>query len=141
MIRRCLSFVQREFERLVRFGICGFLSWLLYFFMYTLLSRFLWESGDRNIQNFIAVGFASVFNFFAHRRWTFRSHGKHWKEIFRYVSVMIVATLIEMFLFWFGHSYLGIYDFIVVVVAAGIVAVFTYGCHRYYTFHHQPPQP
>lgn len=138
MIHKFIDFIQQEFHRLIRFGIIGFASWLLYFLMYTLLSRVLWPSADHNIDNFIGVCFSAVFNFFAHRHWTFRSNGRHIHEILRYLCVMVFATLLEMFLFWLGHSYLRIHDFIVAVLAAGIVALFTFGCHRFYTFHHQP---
>ena len=136
MIKKSIAFVRQEFGRLVRFGIIGILSWFLYFLIYTVLSRFLWRAGNRNVDNFIAVCLASIFNFFAHRQWTFQTKTRHIRQLIRYLLVMAGATLLEVFLFWFGHSFLHIYDLFVVIIAAGIVALFTYGFHRFYTFHH-----
>lgn len=128
--------MQDEIERLIRFIIIGGLSFLMYFGLYALISRWLWITGNRSLQNFLAVCITSIFNYLAHRAWTFRSQGNHLDQMWRYLMVAVSATLLQSGLFWLGHVYLGWYDFIVVVVVAVLVPFYTYLLHRVFTFRH-----
>ncbi|MDO8618040.1 MAG: GtrA family protein [Candidatus Uhrbacteria bacterium] len=126
-----------ECRKVIRFGIIGFSSWLLYAGGYALLSRILWIDGNRTLENFLATCVSAVFNFFAHRHWTFQSHAmSHAKQFWRYLAVLASAMLFQAGLFWFGHEYLHWYDFAVVFLSAGISAFYTYVMHRFYTFKH-----
>jgi len=126
-----------ECRRLIRFGIIGFLSWLLYAGGYALLSRILWINGNHTLESFLATCVSAVFNFIAHRQWTFRAHAtNHVDQLWRYVAVLVSAMLFQSGLFWFGHEYLHVYDFAVAFVSAGISAFYTYAMHRFFTFKH-----
>jgi putative flippase GtrA len=130
------SLLWHEFQRLVRFGIIGVLSFVLYFFVYAALSRWLWTHGNRTVENVLAICVASVFNFLGHGRWTFRSEARHHTQIIRYSLVVGTAIALQSLLFWIGHEFLHLYDFAVAFIVAVIVAFYTYLMHRGYTFRH-----
>ncbi len=125
-----------EAKKMMRFGVIGGTSFLIYAGCYTLLSRVLWTAGSHTLENLIAVIIASVFNFLAHRDWTFAVTHRHPRHLFRYTLVVLTSMGLQTFLFWFGHEYLGWYDAIVAILVAGFMAVYTYLGHRLYTFRH-----
>ncbi len=49
--------------------------------------------------------------------------------------VMVGGTALHGGLFYIGHEILGIYDLVVLIGAAFLVAIATYTSHRWYTFH------
>ncbi len=123
-----------EFWRLVRFGIIGFSAFLINTGLYAFLSRFLWTSGNRTLENFIATVFASIFGFLAHRAWTFRAKGNHIQHAMRFLFVAVTAVLLQNFLFWFGLTVLHIYDFLVIFCVSALNPFYTYFMHRFFTF-------
>ena len=123
-----------EAERLVRFVIIGGLSFLMYVGFYALLSRRLWVTGNRSLENFLAICLTSIFNYLAHRAWTFQSRGAHFDQMWRYGVVAVSATLLQSGLFWLGHAYLGWYDFVVILIVAVLIPLYTYLMHRVFTF-------
>lgn len=124
-----------ELRRIIRFGIIGFLSFLLFTGGYALLSRVLWVSGNRSLENFLAICVASIFNFLAHRRWTFGSEASSVPQLIRYVFVAASATALQSVLFWIGYYLLHLHDFVVIIAAAFLVPFYTYLLHRFFTFH------
>lgn len=136
-MKRLIDALREEWRKLVKFLIIGGLSFLLYAGIYAAISRWLWPAGNRTVENFLSICLASVFNFVAHRSWTFRSKGSHGKQIPRYLIVMATAMGLQTFLFWVGHAVLHYYDFIVIVVVGGLVPLYTYGMHRWFVFRHE----
>ncbi len=125
---------QDEIERLARFVIIGGLSFLMSAGLYALFSRWLWVQGNRTAENFLSVSITAIFNYLAHRSWTFRSQGQHRDQMWRYIIVTVSATLLQSGLFWLGHVYFGWYDFIVILLVAAVIPLFTYAMHRVFTF-------
>ena len=136
-MKRLMDFLEQEWRKLVKFVIIGGLSFLLYAGIYAAISRWVWPTGNRSVENFLAICLASVFNFTAHRGWTFRSNGSRGKQIPRYLVVMFTAMGLQTFLFWFGHEVLHYYDFLVVFVVGAMVPLYTYGMHRWFVFRHE----
>ena len=131
--------VKEEWRKLVRFGLIGGLSFLLNAALYGFFSRFLWPSGSRQWENFLAGLLAAIFNFFAHRGYTFRSTGRMREEGVRYLVVMVSAMSLQNALFWFGHGVLKWYDAYVFVGVGAFIPLFTYALHRVYTFRRHSP--
>ncbi len=126
--------LRTEAPRLIRFLIVGGLSAFLLFGMYALLSRVIWPHGNHTLEQAIAIMGAAAFNFFAHRTITYRARGSHTLHAKRYILVFICANLAQSVLFWIGHEALHLYDFFVLVIVTGLIALGTYTAHRFYTF-------
>ncbi len=126
---------RKEGEQVVRFMCIGGASFLFNYIVYYLISRVIWSSGNRVLQNFIAVGLTSIVNYLAHRRWTFRSQGQHRSQVTRYICVALSAILIQSALFWVGYNILHTNDLIVIFVVAIIIPFYTYLSHKFFTFH------
>ncbi|MBP6945065.1 GtrA family protein [Patescibacteria group bacterium] len=125
---------RNEGEQVVRFLFIGGVSFLFNYSVYYLISRILWPAGDRTLENFIAVAITSTLNYLAHRRWTFRSQGRHRSQAIRYVGVALSAIAIQSFLFWVGYHLLHAHDLIVIFVVAVIIPFYTYLTHKFFTF-------
>lgn len=137
-MKKVFHFLWHERKKIFLFFIVGGLSFGIWFLIYYFLSRHIWVSGNHTLENFIAVIISAGFNFFAHRHWTFEAHEhKHTKQLPRYFLVLGSAMGFQAFLFWLGHEFFGFYDFAVVVVVTGLVAIYTYISHRFFTFHHK----
>jgi putative flippase GtrA len=125
----------REFWRMFKYGIVGVISLGIHVGSYALLSRVFWVEGNRTFEFFIAVSFASVFNFTFHKLWTFDAKGFDSGMIARYLFVVISGTAINSGLFYLGHEVFGIYDFYVLFGTVVVVALYQYISHRQFTFH------
>lgn len=126
-----------EIKRLFRFGVVGALSFALFAGLYALLSRVLWTSGNRTLENFLATLVTAVFNFWAHRRITFEAHAhSSHRQLVRYLIVMFSAMALQSGLFWLGHAVFGLYDFLVIVAVAVLIPLYTYLLHKFFTFRH-----
>lgn len=136
-MKRLLHFVWHERMQIFLFLLIGGLSFLLSTGLYLLFSRFLWPTSNgtlRTLENFFAIILASIFNFLAHRLWTFAAHQQTVKQLGRYTLVGSSAIALQTFLFWFGHQVLGMYDLFVIVVVTGMIAFYTFCLHRWFTF-------
>lgn len=135
MIERAKHLARTEGKGVIKFLIVGGLSFLIYAGMYALLTRVVFPEGNRTLMNFLSICSSAGFNFFAHRAWTYQAtQGKHADQIWKYVTVVITATLLQTFLFWVSVEQMGIYDGFVLIPIAGICAVYTYFAHRLFTF-------
>ncbi len=128
--------VIHEVRRLFRFVFVGASSFLIHFGIYYLISRYLWATGNRLFIQIISVGFTILYNFLAHRRWTYQSNGRLRSELLRFTFVVLAASGIQTGVFWIAIHLLGFYDLWSLVLASGISAVFTFITHRLFTFRH-----
>jgi len=134
MIRRVYHFARREAGTFARFLIVGGLSTVINFGLYALFSRLLFPQGNKVAESTIAFLISVLFNFAAHRAWTYRSQQIDVPQLVRYALVLGTASGIQALLFWLGHERLGYYDFGVLVVVTGLTALFTFFAHKFYTF-------
>ncbi|OGL73301.1 hypothetical protein A3E39_01130 [Candidatus Uhrbacteria bacterium RIFCSPHIGHO2_12_FULL_60_25] len=142
MIRRFLKeknvtweFLWSEVWNLFKFGVVGGTSLGINAGVYALLSRVLWTEGNRTFESVIAVTISAVYNFTMHRTWTFKARGFNARMVARYIGVVVAGSALTGTLFYIGHEVLKIYDFIVLVGSAFLVAGVSYFTHRLYTFH------
>lgn len=129
---------KREARRLVRFVLVGGSSFFIHAGSYFVISRFIWISGDRLLIQVVSLGFAVTYNFFAHRRWTYKSNGLLRAQLFRYGVVVLAASGIQTGVFWAAFNLFGIYDLLSIVLASGVSAIFTFVAHRLFTFREKP---
>lgn len=134
MIHRAYHFARREAGTFGRFLIVGGLSFLINIGVYAFLSRWAYPEGSRLLESIVANGIAILFNFLAHRAWTYQADHAHVSQMIRYGVVVAGAAALQAFLFWFGHDRLGFNDYLVIVVATGICAACTFFAHRFFTF-------
>ncbi len=118
----------------VKFLIVGGMSFLIYFFGYALLTRIVFPQAPLVLMSVVAVTISAIFNFFAHRDWTYRVKDRHMSQPVKYLFVVLTNTALNTLLFWFGVSVLKWFDLYVAVAAAGICAVYTFFAHRFFTF-------
>ncbi|KAA0206499.1 GtrA family protein [Candidatus Uhrbacteria bacterium] len=137
MIRRAYAFATREAGTIVRFVLVGGASFLVYFSAYTIQSRVLFPGATdyaRVLMNLGATCISVLFNYVAHRFWTYRAKETSMRQIAWYAFVVASVTFLQSFLFWVGHVVLGLYDFFVIIVVGGLCACYTFLMHKYFTF-------
>ena len=134
MIRNALHAVRHDAGMFARFVIVGGLSTLINLGLYALFSRVLFPGGDKVIESAPAFLLSVLFNFAAHRAWTYRGEKTNLSQLFRYVLVVGTSTLLQTSLFWLGHDWFGFYDIAVVLADTAITAVFTFFAHKSFTF-------
>jgi len=133
-----MEIARREWKTVFRFGVVGVSSLFVKTSAYAILSRIVWTAGPRTLENAMALGVSMVYNYLLHRFWTFRYQKAMNGSAQRYAIVVVVASMLDIGVFYVGHDILGIYDFAVLIGGAFIVALFTFTAHRFFTFHHDP---
>ncbi len=132
----------KHWWQMIKFVVVGGLSFLISIGTYTFLTRVVAPGSNLVLMNLMANIAAIIFNFFAHREWTYavriRDRGRH--QFIRYGMVVASATAAQSFLFWFGVHVIGIHDILSAVFAAIICAGYTFIVHRIFTFAKHMPQ-
>ncbi len=124
-----------EAWNLFKYGVVGGTSFLLNAGTYWVLTRLVWVDGGRTFLYVSSVIIAAIYNFTMHTYWTFNRSAMTLKMLARYILAVALGTALNGTLFFLGHEILHIHDLIVAVGTGGIVAVFSYLFHRWYTFH------
>jgi len=127
-----------ERRRIASFGVIGVTALGIHLVGYALLSRVLWPSGNHTVEYLIAAIFSGTFNFEANTRFTFTAAKRSVDEVFRFVCVIIVGVCLNSMLFFIGHVLFHLYDLMLVVTNAFLVAGFTFFSHKFFTFHPEP---
>ncbi|HVM90431.1 MAG TPA: GtrA family protein [Verrucomicrobiae bacterium] len=134
MIDRVTRFARAEAGTFVRFLVVGALSTIINLGLYALFSRWIYPQGNKVVESTLAFLLSVLFNFAAHRAWTYRSRHLSIGQLARYAFVVGSASALQAGLFWLGHEKLGFYDFGVIIVATGVTAIFTFFAHKFFTF-------
>lgn len=125
---------QEEVARVGRFVLVGAGTVGCYVLFYAFLSRVLWPTGNRTVENALATCLMAVMNFYAHKRWTFRAQTSALRSGRRYIVVLVTASLMQFSLFWLGHAVLHLHDLLVAIAVPAIIPCYTFIMHRFYTF-------
>ncbi len=135
MIARVKHFAFREGKGVVKFVIVGGVSFLIFSGAYFLFTRWLFPGASKTLMNVLSICVSGVFNFAAHRGWTYRATDSASHTQFgRYFFVVVSSAVLQAFLFWVSVARLGFFDGYVLVPIAGICAIYTYFAHRSFTF-------
>ncbi|MCE9585954.1 GtrA family protein [Candidatus Uhrbacteria bacterium] len=125
----------KEGKGVIKFLIVGGVSFLIYSGMYFALTRWWLPMANLTLMNILSICTSGLFNFAAHRGWTYRAtHASSRTQIGRYLAVVVSAAVLQSFLFWLSVEHIGILDLYVLIPIAGICAFYTYFAHRLFTF-------
>ncbi len=134
-----LNIAKAERGRLIRYICIGFSSLALTSFLYFLLSTIFFPHRSHTLSYIAVVVFVSWLNYEANRYFTF-GQKRSLVSMRRFITVAIIATMMNAVLFWTGYEILHLWDMLVIVVDCGIVSLFTFSSHRLFTFHEKPWQ-
>jgi putative flippase GtrA len=135
MIQHAKNFALNEGKGMIKFIIVGGVSFLIYSGAYVVLTRWIFTNANLTLMNVLSLCISGVFNFTAHRGWTYRAtHSRGRTQIGRYLFVVVSAAVLQAGLFWFCVERLGLPDLIMLVPIAGVCALYTYFAHRWFTF-------
>jgi putative flippase GtrA len=124
-----------EIWNIFKFGVVGCTSLALNAGVYWVLTRIFWTDGPKTFLSVVAVCVSAIYNFTLHRAWTFRTQHFSGAMVARYLGVIALGAFLSGVLFYVGHEMLHIYDIVVLIGSAFLVAGATYTLHRWFTFH------
>lgn len=130
--------VKKEFRKIFKFFVVGGSTFVIQAGSYLLFSRLLMPDMDHTTLYVLAMSLSLLFNYSINRAWTFGDQASAQGSARRYAYVVVVASVLNASMFWFGHNILHIYDLWMVVLANVIIPFFTFITHRLYTFHPEP---
>ncbi len=130
--------VKKELKKVVKFLFVGGSTFLIQSLSYIAFSRLLMPQVDRTSLYVLAMLYSLIFNYSINRIWTFGDQNAAKGSVRRYSYVVVVASVLNASLFWFGHDVLHVYDLILLVAVNALIPFFTFATHRVYTFHPEP---
>lgn len=122
--------------QLVRFGIAGGLSSLVYSAVYLPLTRYVFTGG----MAVAAVPFAFIvavsFGYVAHSRWSFRGHGTRGGggQQLKFVMVQGSGLALNAAVTWIGTAMLGLHPWVPLIPAILLAAGVTFVLNRFWVF-------
>lgn len=125
------------FWQLVRFGIAGGLSSLVYVAVYAPLTAYVFPGARAVYAVPFAFAVAVTFGFVAHSRWSFRDHGHRDNSGVQHVKFVIVQAAglsLNALITWVGTAQLHLHPMIPLVPAVFLAAVVTFILQRAWVF-------
>lgn len=123
--------------QLLRFGIAGGISTLIYAAVYLPLTTWVWP-GPRAVYAVpFAFAVAVTAGFFLHSRWSFKGHGTREPGGLRqvkFVAVQASGVGLNALVTWFGTAVLGYPAWAPLLPAVLIATVFTFILNRWLVF-------
>lgn len=139
MIRRAETMVRDNpvLGQLLRFGIAGGISTLIYSAVYLPLTTWVWP-GPRAVYAVpFAFAVAVTAGFFLHSRWSFKGHGSREPGGFRqvkFVAVQASGVGLNALVTWVGTALLGYPAWAPLLPAVLIATIFTFILNRWLVF-------
>jgi putative flippase GtrA len=119
--------------QLIKFGITGGIAFAIDFAIYFGLTRF--AHMPYLLSRTISLGVAMIWNFLANRYWTFRATTGHMgQQAVRFLIVMGITSLLNLWLMHLGVSVLHLHDLVVMVAASLIIMVINFCAHRLWSY-------
>jgi putative flippase GtrA len=123
--------------QLIRFGIAGGLSSVVYSLVYLPLTTFVFPPRLAVAAVPFAFAVAVTFGFFAHSRWSFRDHGARTPgaaQQLRFVAVQGAGLAFNAAITWFGTAVLHLQPWVPLIPAIFLAAVVTFILNRLWVF-------
>ncbi|WP_244501446.1 GtrA family protein [Sphingomonas gellani] len=123
--------------QLVRFGITGGLSSVIYSLVYLPLTHFVFRGGRAVLAVPFAFAVAVVFGYVMHSRWSFRDHGSRdggATQGAKFVAVQGVGLSINALVTWIGTVLFHLPAWAPLVPAIFLAAVITFALNRFWVF-------
>ncbi len=122
--------------QLVRFGIAGGLSSVIYSIVYLPLTRFVFAPERAVAAVPFAFAVAVTAGYFLHSRWSFKGHAaepgaaKHVK----FVLVQGTGLAINALVTWIGTAFLHLHPWVPLIPAVFLAAIVTFVLNRFWVF-------
>lgn len=123
--------------QLIRFGIAGGISTLIYTAVYAPLTLFVFKGAHAVWAVPIAFAVAVTAGYFLHSRWSFRDHGsgeRGGKQQAQFVAVQASGMALNAAITWVGTAALHLHPLIPLLPAVGIATIFTFILNRWLVF-------
>jgi putative flippase GtrA len=123
--------------QLIRFGIAGAISTLIYSAVYLPLTTFVFERDHAVYAVPFAFAVAVTAGFFLHSRWSFKGHGTRdpgGKQQAKFVTVQASGMALNAAITWVGTALLGYPAWAPLVPAVLLATIFTFILNRWLVF-------
>ncbi len=121
----------------IRFGISGVLTTLIYIAVYWPLTRFVFEQRHAVYAVPFAFAVAVTVGFFLHSRWSFAGHETRDADPLRhvkFVGVQASGIMLNGLITWIGTAKLGYSPMVPLLPAIACATIFTYFLNRQLVF-------
>lgn len=129
--------VREVFWQLVRFGVAGGLSTVIYSAVYLPLTFFVFSRAHAVYAVPFAFAVAVTAGFFLHSRWSFKGHGKREQggaQQMKFVAVQASGMALNALITWFGTAWLGFPAWAPLLPAIALATIFTFVLNRWLVF-------
>jgi putative flippase GtrA len=123
--------------QLIRFGIAGGISTLIYSAVYLPLTLYVFERRHAVYAVPFAFAVAVAAGFFLHSRWSFKGHGTRdpgAMQHVKFVAVQASGVALNAVITWVGTAKLGYPGWVPLLPAVGCATVFTFILNRQLVF-------
>ncbi|MBN8849024.1 MULTISPECIES: GtrA family protein [unclassified Sphingomonas] len=129
--------MREVFWQLVRFGVAGGLSTLIYSAVYLPLTFFVFSRAHAVYAVPFAFTVAVTAGFFLHSRWSFKGHGKREPggvQQVKFVAVQASGMALNAVITWIGTALLGFPAWAPLLPAIALATIFTFILNRWLVF-------
>lgn len=125
------------FGQLIRFGIAGGLSSVIYSLVYLPLTAYVFPQRLAVAAVPFAFAVAVTCGFFLHSRWSFKDHGTRdpgGAQQVKFVLVQSVGLALNAVITWIGTALLHLHPWVPLVPAVLLAAIVTFVLNRLWVF-------
>jgi putative flippase GtrA len=123
--------------QLVRFGIAGGISTLIYSAVYLPLTFWVFAREEAVFAVPFAFAVAVTAGYFLHSRWSFKGHGTRDpgpRQKLQFVAVQGSGVALNALVTWLGTAVLGYPGWVPLLPAVGLATIFTFILNRWLVF-------
>ena len=123
--------------QLVRFGIAGGLSSVVYSLVYLPLTHFVFPGTRAVLAVPFAFAVAVTVGFFLHSKWSFKDHGTRdagFGQHAKFVCVQASGLLLNAAVTWVGTAMLHLSPWVPLIPAIFLAAIVTFVLNRFWVF-------
>ena len=125
------------FGQLIRFGIAGGISTVIYSLVYLPLTAFVFRGAQAVYAVPFAFAVAVTAGFFLHSRWSFKGHGTRSSgrmQQAKFVAVQGSGMALNAVITWIGTALLGYPAWVPLLPAILLATIFTFVLNRWLVF-------
>ena len=123
--------------QLIRFGIAGGISTVIYSAVYLPLTFWVFARKDAVYAVPFAFAVAVTAGYFLHSRWSFKGHGTRdpgLRQKVQFVAVQGSGVALNAVVTWLGTAVLGYPGWVPLLPAGGLATIFTFILNRWLVF-------
>lgn len=128
---------REAFWQLVRFGIAGGISTLIYSAVYLPLTAWVLPRAEAVWAVPPSFLVAVTCGFFLHSRWSFKGQGAHSSgpaQQLKFVGVQASGMALNALVTWIGTAHLGLAAWVPLLPAVALATIFTFLLNKYLVF-------